>query len=372
MGRLIKWVVLLVSGGSFALFLVGALWGLSKGFSSSSEDYWSRGCVTGDGALMLVSGSESQAIDLATGTTLERRAGYGSEVACGGHGAASFLVGDEAWLVPDGGTRPMKDLSNLARAVVLEPDGSLVVLDRTRDPTKNRNSTLTVTVRTLETEGTAVPLPASGFGPLALGAGVSPAGLDERDFVVRLAGRLSDGRLLLMAGGDTWSSGRRSPWAFFALEPKSAAITVLGRPHEPIISGARPAWTTGLWGTSLRDGFLAAAQTEEGWVLAAYDATAAEPRSTVKVPEKLRLEAVSFSADGSRAVASLDDTDASTSSVAVIDVATGRQLWRQDGLAPLGLALARLLDDGTVVYATTHRQTARVDPATGRVLWSRP
>ncbi len=339
----------------------------SAGGGSGGGEYWARGCVTGDGTVLLVSGSESQVIEVATGRVLGRRPGYGNHVACSASAAVAFLQSDEAWIMPGGSTRRVQDMSVSASAIVLRPDSSLVVLDRNRDPSRHPDSTLQMTTRTFDAPVAPVLLPASSFGQVSLGPG-SAGGFAERDFVVRLADVLDDGRLLLLAGIDGWSGIGRHEWAFFALDPASRQLAELGPPHAPLIMG-RAAWNEGMWARHVGAGFVVAAQADGGWRIATYDAASPAPRSDVRVTERMTLGGASFSRDGSRVAVALEDPDADTVSVALVDAATGQSVWRQDGLTPRDLAVLHLLDDGSVVYATTHRHAARVD-ASGRNVWT--
>ena len=335
-----------------------------RGEASSSDGYWARACVTKDEKLLLASGDEAAAIELATGKTVARTKFYGSLLVCDVSDGAAYDNGEsEAVKLPQGTRGPVSNV--VVRDIALvRVDGTYL---RAKRPTDSKGRATGPMTLQPDAKKTFVLEP-SLFG--AVGAAMTSS--STRGFRTSIEGETADGRVLLVAG---WEPNRLGsvdpiPWGLFAFDATTGKATLVGvtRPNDE---------ARGIWNiddtAAARDAsaFAATFRKDDASHLAIYDPAKAAPRFVVPLPDARESTVLGFSAAGDRVVVATQVPSGSQSHVRVVDVATGAIAWSTPAM-PGTVYHAQFLADGSVVHAASTRLVTLVD-RNGATKWqSRP
>lgn len=360
---------LLAGGAVIALAGLALLW-LARGPALprlSSSGYWSQACVTSDEALLAAGGESFAVLDLSSGAIVGQGDGYVHAVAC--EGPRAVVLGYSAtWTWPGGASGPEAPAIGDELALAFE-DGSRVWTSRASR--SGRISGPLVLFRDRGSERQSHDLGPKEFGEV--GRARSLPTPDSFRMWPRRQGRAAgspETRLLLAAGWEpsrSFSSVEPLPWGFFAVDPASGGVQAL---LQPIVSDAslnlvrRPALDAS---DDLATLALATSDGTDG-TLALFRPPATAPSLRVPLPGWDEVMRLAVSRDGSRiAVASAFRGDDRPARVAVFDARDGRSLWSAEvGANVYGLALLR---DGSLVWASSAREAARVALPEGRELW---
>lgn len=358
-------VMSVVLGLVFVAGLLGLIWlGYTGRLPKPRRySYWTNACVTADGKLLAAGGAGYAVIDAADGRWLATGPEDVHGVACGEKRA--FVAGYTSLRVwPDGSASATTD-SPGGRLVAALDDGTLVWTSFDRRSGKAVGPSRFTLQRGGGTRGLA-PGPGS-FGAVG-GARTAP-------FADRFSshpGTLLPGRRLLLAAG--WqpnfsgSAVEPLPWGFFALglddgrveallppTPSDARIRMTAFPAQ--VAGSADGRTLAVAVSNGTTGTLAIQHLPDGH----------GPR--VALPGWVEIARLAVSPDGaSVAVASSFRGAEGPAKLAVFDARDGRSVWaRVVGESVYGLAL---LADGSLVWATSDLRAERLDPDSGRSLWS--
>lgn len=355
--------------GAFTLAGLALLW-LTRGLSlpsASSSGYWSQACVTSDESLLVAGGQSFAVLDLSSGAIVGRGDEYVHAAVC--EGPRAVVLGySSTWTWP-GGTRGPESQAAGEELGLACGDGTRVWTSRASRSGRISGPLVLSVERGAERRG-------YDLGPEAFGevgrAKALPTPDSFRMWPTR-QGRGATGpeaRLLLAAGwqpGRSFSTIEPLPWGFFAVDPATGGVQALLMPivSDPALNLVRrPAL-----GAS-EDGATLALATSEGTdgVLAVFRPPATVPSARVQLAGWDEIMRLAVAPDGTRvAVASAFRGDERPAHLAVFDASDGRRLWSADvGANVYGLALLR---DGSLVWASSEREAARVALPQGRELW---
>jgi hypothetical protein len=318
-------------------------------------DYWSRGCVTGDGALLVMAGDETVAVDAATGTLKFRSPSfYGEPVLCAQSTARAWFS-DEVLELPAG-----------TRAPAPPPYGALGLKGGApfgfHRPTRKGSPTGPLEVFAADRTTT---VPRERFGALNVPErGVQGALGENMLFVSPRPAALPDGRLFVVAGlSPNVSPGEVEalPWGFAFVDTASGAVTVWGWPRPSRLSMHL---RLSQWNVAVTaDGSLAAATAGNPTRLLVYEQKDAAPLSETTLDGR---ETTALALTPTLAVAATLDQGGEHSRVVALEPRTGKQRWASAELDG-SVRFLEVMGDGSVLAATSKREVLRFDGATGAV-----
>jgi hypothetical protein len=335
---------------------------VNKGASSSSAGYWDRACVTSDEALLAAGGESFAAIDLATGTVVGRGDGFVHAVVCQGSRAVVHAYSG-TWTWPGGARGPEAKVDG-EPALAFE-DGTRVWT--ARNGRKGRYGPLEVRIE--RTEGREYEIGHQAFGTVGHAKDAPPPNTFAIREAIAMRGAVPGARLLLAAGWSPnhgFSSVEPLPWGFFALAPLSGELEPLS---EPILSDSTLNLLRLPQIAGSENGAVLALATADGTngMLAVFRAPSAKPVVRVPLPGWDEVSRVSVSPDGARVAAASVYRPEKGARMVVVDANDGRPLWRGEAKGNVyGLVLLR---DGSLVWASSNREAARVSLPDGRELW---
>ncbi|MHB8873274.1 MAG: PQQ-binding-like beta-propeller repeat protein [Myxococcaceae bacterium] len=328
--------------------------------------YFTRGCLTGDGATLAMVGDGDVLLDLTTGRALLQRYGYHDSVHCLGTGAIAFADSDLWTFTADAGSLPRKASGDLVGVL---GERGVVTYYRHCD-TRSRGGACGQATLSLEEarEGApqpiTVPLEAGLFPGLGEGA---PASFDT--FPVRT---LPDGRVLLAGSFAMGAKSEPRPLGLFALDLKTKQASPWAPPLTDGVLNRYGLQNHGLAASAKGEvvfGAFAKPGTPEPhpMVIAGLEQGTGKERFRTELQGGREVYAIAASPSGDRVAAALTLPGGSTARVEVLDGKTGARLWQRP-LSTGSVAFLAALADGSVVIAGANRQVQRVG-RDGKTLW---
>lgn len=331
-----------------ALFTLGS----ATGDGESSSDYWTSGCVTGDEQLLIAGGSGAVALELDGGARVARHPQYVEAVSCAKRSGVAYAASETMVRLPSAEQVATDDPA--ASSLI---DGSAVHYSRPyRDKRWRGYGSVASGAATLE-------LTPQRFGVFREDRGVNA-------FLTWPGNVLPDGRLVVSAG---WFPNRvgsveAAPWGVFAVDAAAGAVQQLGATHHASdalnFSSARAV-------AASPDGRShAVAFDADPFVHLALYADAEAPAATIDLDDARETTSLSYSPDGARVAIGTLAPGGEQSTVAVVDIATGRLAWRT-APAKGTVYLAQFLSDGSLVVMRSSRVVQRLEK-NGTPRWTSP
>ncbi|GMU59193.1 MAG: hypothetical protein AMXMBFR34_09560 [Myxococcaceae bacterium] len=326
--------------------------GLLRGGGGGSSDYWTNGCVTGDERLLLAGGSESVAIDLETGKQVARHEQFGESTGCGKSDGVVYGVSDTMVRFPTNEQVGTDDPAAEDRV-----EGTPVHYSRSRSQNTWRGfANVREGARALELKPALFGLPGPERSVNAL--------------ITWPGNVLPGGRLVVLAG---WRPNRLdavepAPWGVFAVDVSAGTVQQIGATHHAS-EGLNPTAAPQFAASSDGRMHVAAMGAEPVVRVALYEADE-QPRAVVELDRAREATAIRYSEDGALIAVGTLSPQGMDSTVAIIDTARMRVVWRSEP-AKGTVYVVRFLADGSLVFMRSSRTVTRVTRE-GRLLWSTP
>ncbi|MEW5741425.1 MAG: hypothetical protein AB1938_21065 [Myxococcota bacterium] len=325
---------------------------LSGGGGGSSSDYWNNACVTGDERLLLAGGSESVAFDLQTGKQIARHEQWGERASCGQSDGVVYGVSDTMVRFPTGEQVESDDPSAEDRV-----EGTALHYSRWRSQGAWREfGKVRAGEKALELKPALFGLPGPDRGVNA--------------FITWPGNVLPDGRLVVLAGWtpNNLGSVEPAPWGLFAIDVSAGTVQQLGATHHAS-EALNPTVAPAIAASSDGRKHVAAMGAEPVVHVALYEADD-KPRAVVDLDRAREATAIRFTEDGALMAVGTLSPEGTDSTVAIIDVAAAKVVWRSEP-AKGTVYLVHFLADGSLVFMRSSRTVTRVT-RDGKPLWTTP